>query len=121
MVLPEVQVGRRLYRSGDSEYLLNKNVVRLKDIKDMFLGTGAGTAAYSIIEQGRVDQILQSNPAARRAVFEEAAGIARFKAKRIEAQKKIEKIDQNLQRLTDIVDEVEAQAHLHAGREAYLG
>jgi chromosome segregation protein len=105
----EVQVGRRLYRSGDSEYLLNKNVVRLKDIKDLFLGTGAGTAAYSIIEQGRVDQILQSNPAARRMVFEEAAGIARFKAKRVEAQKKIERIDQNLQRLTDIVDEVEAQ------------
>jgi len=105
----EVQVGRRLYRSGDSEYLLNRNVVRLKDIRDLFLGTGAGTAAYSIIEQGRVDQILQSNPAARRLVFEEAAGISRFKSKRIEAQRKIERIDQNLQRLTDIVDEVEAQ------------
>ena len=105
----EVQVGRRLYRSGDSEYLLNRNVVRLKDIRDLFLGTGAGTAAYSIIEQGRVDQILQSNPAARRLVFEEAAGIYRFKSKRVEAQRKIERIDQNLQRLTDIVDEVEAQ------------
>ena len=105
----EVQVGRRLYRSGDSEYLLNRSVVRLKDIRDLFLGTGAGTAAYSIIEQGRVDQILQSNPAARRLVFEEAAGISRFKSKRIEAQRKIERIDQNLQRLTDIVDEVEAQ------------
>ena len=105
----EVQVGRRLYRSGESEYLLNRAVVRLKDIRDLFLGTGAGTAAYSIIEQGRVDQILQSNPAARRLVFEEAAGISRFKSKRIEAQRKIERIDQNLQRLTDIVDEVEAQ------------
>ena len=105
----EVQVGRRLYRSGESEYLLNRNVVRLKDVKDLFLGTGAGTAAYSIIEQGRVDQILQSNPAARRLVFEEAAGVSRFKSKRIEAQRKIERIDQNLQRLTDIVDEVEAQ------------
>ena len=105
----EVQVGRRLYRSGDSEYLLNRSVVRLKDIRDLFLGTGAGTAAYSIIEQGRVDQILQSNPAARRLVFEEAAGISRFKSKRVEAQRKIERIDQNLQRLTDIVDEVEAQ------------
>ena len=105
----EVQVGRRLYRTGESEYLLNRNVVRLKDIRDLFLGTGAGTAAYSIIEQGRVDQILQSNPAARRLVFEEAAGISRFKSKRIEAQRKIERIDQNLQRLTDIVDEVEAQ------------
>lgn len=105
----EVQVGRRLYRTGESEYLLNRNVVRLKDVRDLFLGTGAGTAAYSIIEQGRVDQILQSNPAARRLVFEEAAGISRFKSKRIEAQRKIERIDQNLQRLTDIVDEVEAQ------------
>ncbi len=105
----EVQVGRRLYRSGDSEYILNRSVVRLKDIRDLFLGTGAGTAAYSIIEQGRVDQILQANPAARRLVFEEAAGISRFKSKRVEAQRKIERIDQNLQRLTDIVDEVEAQ------------
>lgn len=105
----EVQVGRRLYRSGESEYLLNRNVVRLKDVRDLFLGTGAGTAAYSIIEQGRVDQILQANPAARRLVFEEAAGISRFKSRRIEAQRKIERIDLNLQRLTDIVDEAEAQ------------
>jgi chromosome segregation protein len=105
----EVRIGRRLYQSGDSEYLLNGAAVRLKDLKDLFLGTGAGTAAYSIIEQGRVDQVLQANPTARRVVFEEAAGVSRFKARRIDAERKLEKVSQNLQRLTDIVDEVEAR------------
>lgn len=105
----EVRFGRRLYRSGDSEYLLNGAAVRLKDIKDLFLGTGAGTAAYSIIEQGRVDQILQANPTTRRVVFEEAAGISRYKNRKIDAERKLEKVAQNLLRLTDIVDEVEAQ------------
>jgi len=105
----EVKIGRRLYRSGDSEYLLNGNVVRLKDVRDLLLGTGAGTAAYSIIEQGRVDQILQSNPASRRQVFEEAAGISRFKAKRVDAERRLERVSQNLLRLTDIVGELESQ------------
>ena len=76
----EVRVGRRLFRSGESEYLLNGQVVRLKDVRDLFLGTGAGASAYAIIEQGRVDQILQANAAGRRAVFEEAAGVSRYKA-----------------------------------------
>ncbi|WP_397571700.1 AAA family ATPase [Schlesneria sp. T3-172] len=107
--MQEVQIGRRIWRNGDAEYLLNRAPARLKDIKDLFLGTGAGTAAYSIIEQGRVDQILQGNSASRRAVFEEAAGISRFKARKVEAQKKLERVGQNLERLTDIVDEVEAQ------------
>lgn len=105
----EVQIGRRIWRNGDAEYLLNRATARLKDIKDLFMGTGAGTAAYSIIEQGRVDQILQANPTSRRAVFEEAAGISRFKARKVEAQRKLERVAQNLERLTDIVDEVEAQ------------
>ena len=105
----EVQVGRRIWRNGDAEYLLNRATARLKDIKDLFMGTGAGTSAYSIIEQGRVDQILQANPTSRRAVFEEAAGISRFKARKIESQRKLERVGQNLERLTDIVDEVEAQ------------
>lgn len=105
----EVQIGRRLYQSGDSEYLLNRSVVRLKDVKDMFMGTGAGTAAYSIIEQGRVDQILQANPTTRRLVFEEAAGISKFKSRRIDAERRLERVAQNLLRLTDIVDEVETQ------------
>ncbi|MCA8997642.1 MAG: AAA family ATPase, partial [Planctomycetaceae bacterium] len=105
----QVSVGRRLYQSGDSEYLLNGSPVRLKDIRDMFMGTGAGTAAYSIIEQGRVDQILQSNPTARRAVFEEAAGISKFKARKEDAERRLERVAQNLLRLTDIVDQVESQ------------
>ncbi|WP_437185929.1 chromosome segregation protein SMC [Planctomicrobium sp. SH668] len=105
----EVQIGRRLYQSGDSEYLLNRAPVRLKDIRDLFMGTGAGTAAYSIIEQGRVDQILQANPTARRAVFEEAAGISKFKVRRVEAERRLERVAQNLLRLTDLVDQVESQ------------
>ena len=107
--MQEVEIGRRIWRNGDAEYLLNRAPTRLKDIKDLFLGTGAGTSAYSIIEQGRVDQILQGNSASRRAVFEEAAGISRFKARKVEAQRKLERVGQNLERLTDIVDEVEAQ------------
>lgn len=107
--MQEVQIGRRIWRNGDAEYLLNRAPSRLKDIRDLFLGTGAGSAAYSIIEQGRVDQILQGNPINRRAVFEEAAGISRFKARKVEAQRKLERVGQNLERLTDIVDEVEAQ------------
>ncbi|QDU40526.1 Chromosome partition protein Smc [Maioricimonas rarisocia] len=105
----QVQIGRRLYRSGDSEYLLNGSAVRLKDIRDLFMGTGAGTAAYSIIEQGRVDQILQANPTTRRVVFEEAAGISKFKTRRVDAERKLDRVAQNLLRLRDIVDEVEAQ------------
>ena len=107
--MQEIQIGRRIWRNGDAEYLLNRAPARLKDIKDLFLGTGAGSAAYSIIEQGRVDQILQGNSASRRSVFEEAAGISRFKARKVEAQRKLERVGQNLERLTDIVDEVEAQ------------
>lgn len=105
----EVQIGRRLWRNGDSEYLINQQPARLKDIKDLFLGTGAGSSAYSIIEQGRVDQILQSNAAARRHVFEEAAGVSRYKARKEEATRKLERVEQNLLRLRDIVDEVESQ------------
>lgn len=108
---PSVRVGRRLWRNGDSEYLLNDQVVRLKDVRDLFMGTGAGTSAYAIIEQGRVDQILQANAIGRRAVFEEAAGISRYKTKKTEALRRLERVEQNLLRLTDIVDEVEAQLH----------
>ncbi|MGQ0636352.1 MAG: chromosome segregation SMC family protein, partial [Planctomycetaceae bacterium] len=105
----EVQVGRRIYRSGEAEYLLNRVPARLKDVRDLFLGTGAGTSAYSIIEQGRVDQLLQASALNRRAVFEEAAGISRYKARKVEAQRKLERVAQNLLRLTDIVKEVETQ------------
>src|SRR6516225_7997879 len=105
----EVQIGRRIYRSGESEYLINRVPARLKDIKDLFLGTGAGTSAYSIIEQGRVDQLLQATNVNRRIVFEEAAGVSRFKVRKIDAQRKLERVAQNLLRLTDIVKEVESQ------------
>ncbi len=105
----EVQISRRVYRSGEGEYLINQQICRLKDIKDLFLGSGAGNDAYSIIEQGRVDVLLQASTKDRRTIFEEAAGISRFKARKIETLRKLERVDQNLQRLKDIVDEVEKQ------------
>src|SRR5579859_6971402 len=105
----EVQITRRVYRSGEGEYLINQQPCRLKDVKDLFLGSGAGTDAYSIIEQGRVDVLLQASTKERRTIFEEAAGISRFKARKVEALRKLEKVDQNLQRLKDIIDEVEKQ------------
>jgi len=109
--LEEVRITRRLYQGGDSEYLINGETSRLKDIRDLFMGTGAATSAYSIIEQGRVGQVLQGNPSTRRVLFEEAAGISRFKSRRIDAERKLERVSQNLLRLTDIVDEVETQLH----------
>lgn len=103
----EVHVTRRVYRSGESEYLINGEPCRLKDIRDLFRGTGVATDAYSLIEQGKVDQMLQASSKDRRAIFEEAAGISRFKAKKIEAQRRLARVEQNLLRLSDIVEEVE--------------
>ncbi len=105
----EVQITRRVYRSGEGEYLINQQPSRLRDIKNLFLGSGAGNDAYSIIEQGRVDVLLQASTVERRAIFEEAAGISRFKAKKIETLRKLERVDQNLERLRDIIEEVEKQ------------
>ena len=105
----EVTIGRRLWTNGDSEYLINGATARLKDIKESFMGTGASTSAYSIIEQGRVSEILQSNPQARRLIFEEAAGISRFRSRKTEALRKLERVSQNLLRLQDIVDQFESQ------------
>jgi chromosome segregation protein len=102
----EVQVTRRVYRSGESEYLINGQEARLKDIKNLFRGTGVGVDAYSLIEQGKVDRMLQASPHDRRVIFEEAAGISRFNAKKAEAEKRLLRVDQNLVRLKDIVDEV---------------
>jgi chromosome segregation protein len=104
---PEVHVTRRVYRSGEGEYLINRQPCRLRDIRDLFAGTGAATEAYSVIEQGKVDVLLQSSPRDRRLIFEEAAGISRFKAKKIEALRRLERVEQNLLRLSDIVDEVD--------------
>ncbi len=102
----EVQVTRRVYRSGEGEYLINGQPCRLKDIKDLFRGTGVGVDAYSLIEQGKVDRMLQASPKDRRTIFEEAAGISRFKVKKTEALRRLQRVEQNLLRLRDIVDEV---------------
>src|SRR4051795_9089178 len=106
---PEVQITRRVYRSGEGEYLINGQVCRLKDIKDLFLGSGAGNDAYCIIAQGKVDVLLQASTRDRRTIFEEAAGISRFKARKVETLRKLERVDQNVQRLHDIIEEVEKQ------------
>jgi chromosome segregation protein len=103
----EVAVGRRLFRDSSSEYHLNNSSSRLKDIRELFLDTGVGVDAYSVIEQGRVSALLEANPEERRLIFEEAAGISKFKQKKKEAQRKLEKVDLNLSRVVDIVEEVE--------------
>src|SRR6478735_3116544 len=103
----EVSVGRRLYRDGTSEYQINNHGSRLKDVRELFLDTGVGVDAYSVIEQGRVAALLEANPAERRLIFEEAAGISKYKQRKKEAVRKLEKVDQNLLRVRDIVEEVE--------------
>ena len=104
---PEIAVTRRLNRSGDSDYLINKTPVRLKDVTDLFLGTGAGTKAYSIVEQGKIGLIVTAKPEDRRMLIEEAAGITKFKSKKKQAEKKMELTQQNLLRVSDIVAEIE--------------
>jgi chromosome segregation protein len=105
--LPEVTVTRRLFRSGDSEYLINKTTCRLLDITELFLGTGVGTKAYSIIEQGRVGLIVSSKPEDRRHLIEEAAGVTKYKSRRRAAERKLEATQGNLLRVTDITSELE--------------
>ena len=97
---PEVHITRRVYRSGEGEYLINRSPCRLRDIRDLLAGTGMGTQAYSVIEQGKVDVLLQSSPRDRRIIFEEAAGISRFKMRKLEALRRLERVDQNLLRLS---------------------
>ena len=105
----EVLIGRRLYRSGQSEYLINGRVARLRDIQEMFMGMGLGPETYAIIEQGRIGQILSSKPMDRRAIIEEAAGVTRFKTKKRLAEAKLESSKLNLARVNDILAEVEKQ------------
>lgn len=105
----EVTVTRRVYRDGSGEYFINKARSGLKDIKRLFMGTGIGTTSYSVMAQGQIDQILSSKPEDRRAVFEEAAGITKFKADRKEALRKIEQTEQNLLREADVLREMKRQ------------
>jgi len=104
-----VQIMRRIYRSGESEYLINNKTCRLRDIKELFMDTGVGAKAYSIIEQGQIGQLLQASKVDRRTIFEEAAGISKYKAHKKEALRKLERTEQNLLRLADILGEVEKQ------------
>lgn len=105
----EVSVSRRMYRSGESEYYLNKTQCRLKDIQELFMNTGVGREGYSIIGQGRIDEILSNRSDERRLVFEEAAGITKYKARKREAERKLESTKQNLLRINDILIELESQ------------
>ncbi|MDQ2867286.1 MAG: chromosome segregation protein SMC [Verrucomicrobiota bacterium] len=105
----DVRVTRRVYRDGNSEYFLNKTGCRLKDIHSLFADTGVGRTAYSIMEQGKIDLILSSRPEDRRSIFEEAAGIAKYKAQKKEAMRKLEATEANLLRISDIIKEVKRQ------------
>ncbi len=105
----EVTITRRVFRSGESAYFVNKNQCRLKDIQRMFMGTGIGTTSYSVMAQGQIDAILSSRPEDRRLIFEEAAGITKFKADRKEALRKLEQTEANLLRLADVIREVKRQ------------
>src|SRR5213592_539936 len=108
-VAREIEVTRRLYRSGESEYLIDGQTCRLKDIHDLLMDTGLGAKAYAIIEQGKIGMILSSRPTDRRQLIEEAAGVTKYKARRRSAELKLEAAQQNLTRIDDIVFEVEKQ------------
>ena len=112
----QVQVGRRLYRDGRSEYLINDRKVRLKDVKDLFLDTGIGNAAYCIIEQGRVASVLQASPIERRTILEEAAGVSKFKLRRVESQRKLERTEVNLVRIREQLEGTERRLRMVRGQ-----
>ena len=102
----EIAIKRRLYRSGESEYFINNTPVRLKELRELFWDTGVGKAAYSVMEQGKIDQILSSKPEDRRYLFEEAAGITRFKVRRAEAERKLQKTEENMRQVEGVLTEV---------------
>jgi len=106
MDLPEIEIKRRLYRSGESEYFINGAQVRLKDLRELFWDTGVGKAAYSVMEQGKIDQILSSKPEERRYLFEEAAGITRYKERGAEAERNLAKTEENVRQVELILNEV---------------
>jgi len=102
----EVQVSRKIYKSGESEYRINNKICRLKDIRELFMDTGIGARAYSILEQGQIEQLISATKTDRRFIFEEAAGISKYKAHKKEAIRKLERTEQNLLRVADILGEV---------------
>jgi len=108
-VYNEIQIARRLYRSGESEYLINKTTCRLREVQDFFRDTGFGVRGYTIVEQGRVAEIVSARPEDRRILIEEAAGISKYKARRREAESKIRSTEQNLHRVTDVLGEIKRQ------------
>ena len=104
--VPEVSIKRRLYRSGDSEYYVNNTPVKLKELRELFFDTGVGKSAYSIMEQGKIDQILSNKPEERRFIFEEAAGITKYKIRSAEAERKLDKTEENMRQVESILSEV---------------
>ncbi len=106
MDVSEIAIKRRVYRSGESEYFINNTPVRLREVKELFFDTGIGKSSYSILEQGKIDQILSQKPEDRRYIFEEAAGITRFKQKSLEANRKLDKTEENLRQVQGILKEV---------------
>ena len=105
----EVSVTRRYYRSGESEYYINRQSVRLKDVTELFMDTGMGREGYSIIGQGKIDEILSAKSGERREIFEEAAGISKFRHRKEEAERKLERTEENLVRINDKIAELELQ------------
>lgn len=105
----EVAVTRRMFRSGESEYYINKNSCRLKDIRELFMDTGVGKEGYSIIGQGKIDEILSNKPEDRRNIFEEAAGIVKYKSRKQDALRKLDKTENNLTRISDLIHEIKSQ------------
>jgi len=119
----EIHVSRRVFRSGESEYLINRRPCRLRDIQDLLAKIGVSSGSYTIIEQGKVDALLQASAQQRRVIFEEAAGVSRFRARRREAERRLERIEQNLLRLSDIVDEIQSRlktVRMQAGKAKRL-
>ncbi|NCU27750.1 chromosome segregation protein SMC, partial [Candidatus Nomurabacteria bacterium] len=105
----EVEIKRRLFRTGESEFYINRNQVRLKDIRELFFDTGVGKSAYSILEQGKIDQILSHKPEDRRYIFEEAAGITRYKLRSIEASRKLDRTEENIEQVETLLGEIKRQ------------
>ncbi|MCX7786852.1 MAG: AAA family ATPase [Spirochaetes bacterium] len=104
--VPEIVIKRRLYRSGESEYFINGTPVKLKEIRELLYDTGIGKSAYSIMEQGKIDQVLSNKPEERRTIFEEAAGITKYKMKGLEAERKLERTEENMRQVEGIIGEV---------------